>query len=202
MTDSEQLPVNNRKNRSLYQIRQDHLSLLAMIEENDGEITDDIVQAIQLSNIEFKDKVISYGFVIKSVEDEIGNITSEIKRLQKCKDKAEKKAAVFRDRILSGMQEFQIDNISNPIIKITIRKSNSVDLSDEFSNCILKYFSVKLEIPEHLKKEAMLAGITDDWTSFFDVKIMPNKNKISNVLQEGQIIAGARIKELNNVKIS
>ena len=49
---------------SLYQISGDLLALLARIEENDGEITPDIEQALAITEEQFTVKAVDYGQAI------------------------------------------------------------------------------------------------------------------------------------------
>ena len=71
------------KLKSMYQIRVEHLSLMQMIEENEGELTPEIEQALMLSSEDFNEKALSYGLVVKHFDDEASIVEKEIERLSK-----------------------------------------------------------------------------------------------------------------------
>ena len=68
--------------KNLYQIKEEHLDVMRQIEENDGEITPEIEQALALTNEDFENKAVSYGYVIKSFVDNQDLIKQEIDRLK------------------------------------------------------------------------------------------------------------------------
>ena len=75
---------------NIYNIQQDLLSLFGAIEENDGEITPEIEEALSIKQEEFKDKIKSYSGIVKMLENDVNAIKEERDRLyefQKSKEK-------------------------------------------------------------------------------------------------------------------
>lgn len=189
------------KKRSLFNIRQDHLSLLAIIEENDGELTDDLQGSLRLNESEFKEKVISYGFVVKKYEAEAEIIANEIKRLQVLKQKADRKAELFCKLIDEGMRQYGHEKIESELLKISYRKSTPVELSETFADDILKYCEVDFRIKPEMEIAATEAGISGYMLNCFNINIDPSKKRIGDMLKEGIIIYGASMPEKKNLQI-
>ena len=75
---------------SIYNIQQDLYDIFTTIEENDGEISEELEEALAIKQEEFKDKIKSYVGVIRQLELDNAGIKDEIARLkdlQKSKDK-------------------------------------------------------------------------------------------------------------------
>jgi hypothetical protein len=147
--------------KSLYQIREEHLSLIAAIEDADGELTPDIEEALQLTEEEFQDKAVSYSFVVKSFDTAADLIDAEIKRLKGLKEKSEKRAELFKTRLAEAMNEFGVESITTPLVKISFRKSESVEIENE-ELIPAEYIEIKAveSISKTRIKEALKEGVT------------------------------------------
>lgn len=161
--------------QSLYEIRADHWNLIKMIEEADGELTPEIEQQLQLNEKDFQDKAVSYGFVIKSFENTEEIIDKEIKRLQEFKDKAVKRQQMFKAALSEAMQEFGYEKIETPTLRLSFRKSEAVEITNDFA------------IPKE----------------FIDVKITESfsKTKIKEAIKAGKVVPGAELVERKNLQI-
>lgn len=187
--------------QSIFKIRQDHMSLLAEIEENDGELSEDMLSALRLNEEDFKNKAISYAYVIKKMDAESDVIATEIKRLQSLKSKADKKSDLFRKLIDEGMQQFGYDKVESETLKISYRKTSPVELKDNFADNILQYVKVDFQINPELSEKASEAGITEEVIAIFNVTATANKEKIKEQLKAGVKIPGASIEEKKNIQI-
>ncbi|ACU61320.1 siphovirus Gp157 family protein [Chitinophaga pinensis] len=187
--------------KSLFNIRQEHLSLLTEIEDNEGELTEEILAKLQLSQEDFQSKVISYGFVIKKLDAESDVIAAEIKRLQSLKSKADKRADLFRKIIDEGMKQFGYDKVESELLKISYHKSSPVELLENFSDNILQYVKVNFNINPELADKAAEAGITEDVLSVFNVIPSASKERIKDQLKAGIKIPGASIEEKKSLQI-
>lgn len=159
--------------KTLYEIGKDQLALIGDIEMNDGEITEEIQQRIDLLAENFEQKAISYGFVIKQFEGEESLINAEIQRLQELKKKSQKASDYLKERISGAMIEFGIEKIETPTLKLSFRKSESVEVFDE-SQLQQKFFQYKTTI---------------------------DKTEIKAALKAGEIVTGARISTNMNLQI-
>lgn len=187
--------------RSIFNIRQDHMSLLAEIEENEGELSEDMMSALRLNEEDFKNKAISYAYVIKKMDAEADVIAAEIKRLQSLKSKADKKSDLFRKLIDEGMQQFGYDKVESETLKITYRKTSPVELKDDFADNILRYVKVDFQVNPEMSDEAAEAGITDEVLAVFNVTASASREKIKEQLKAGVKIPGASIEEKKSIQI-
>lgn len=192
---------------SLYQIRQDHLSLLATIEDNEGVLTEEQEELLKLTEEEFDDKAISYGYVIKKHLDEAEIIKNEIDRLSKLQSTAKNKAERFKKALDEGMRQFGKTEVKTELLKISYRKSKALDVVEGFEDSILKFIDVKMEISEDKIKEAEEAKeeVPDLQTIISFLKLGAPalaKQEIKDAIQkEGLSIKGISIKENQNIQI-
>lgn len=170
-----EMEANGIVPKSLYQIRQDHLTLLAMIEDNEGELTPELEEMLCLSNDDFESKAISYAYVVKGFDFSTEVIDKEIKRLQDLKAKSEKRKELFKQRLSEAMQQFGIEKIDNPLMKLSFRKSESVEITDE-------------------------EKISSDYTETKVVTTI-SKTKIKEAIKEGLKVEGAELVTKQNLQI-
>lgn len=143
--------------KTLYEIGKEQLAILGDIELNDGEITTEIQQRIDLLAENFEEKAIAYGYVIKQYEGEESLIDAEIKRLQELKKKSAKVSDYLKERISGAMIDFGIEKIETPTLKLSFRKSEAVEVVDE-SLLDQQFFNYKPTIDKTAIKAAIKAG--------------------------------------------
>lgn len=203
--NEQQQPAANPQPRSLFNIRQDHLTLLALFEDQDGVLEEGQLEALTLTEDEFQDKALSYGFVVLQLENEAAIIDAEIKRLQARKGKSEAKAETFRNHLDAGMRQFNVEKIKTPTLTISYRASNPVELSETFQDDILQYCDYKLELSDAKIRAAREQGIdvnvTEELVELFKVKIDASKTLISDALKAGVKVPGAAFVEKKNLQI-
>jgi hypothetical protein len=190
----EELSVIPQK-RSMYDIRIEHLQIMQMIEDNEGEITEEIEQQLALTQDQFETKALSYGFVVKHFDDEASVISKEIKRLQDRLQKVNKAQEEFKERLSAAMQQFGVEKIETPTLKLSFRKSSSTEVSEDFSDNMIKYFKLSFGLDkdalESAKKELeeLIASATEDQQELIEEKqnelallsIVPELEKCFNV---------------------
>lgn len=147
--------------RSIYNIEYDHLQLMAQIEENEGEITDEISEQLELTLEEFETKAVSYGYVIRQYDFEIKQIKDEIERLSTISRRKEKSQEEIKARIHSAMIRFNVEKVDKNNLKLSFRKSQSL-IIDEDAVIPSNYISIKEveTIDKKALKEAILEGST------------------------------------------
>ncbi len=160
LNDYKPAVIMPAKKQSLYDIRVEHLQLLDEIEQNEGELTPELEQALSLTNEQFQEKSISYGFVIKKFEDNISLIDLELARLYNLKDAAIKRRDLFKQRLSDAMQAFGFEKITTPLLTLSFRKSQSVEIYDE-QKVPEDYWSVKTvrNVSKELIKSDLKRGI-------------------------------------------
>jgi hypothetical protein len=181
--------------KSMYHIRAEHLGLLKEIEEAEGELTPEMEMALALTEEEFEDKAISYGFVVKSFEDVEEVLDKEIKRLQELKKKAGKRAEKFKDTLNKAMKEFGFEKIQTETLTLSYRKSKPVELAEGFEDSFLENVSIEIK-----PKDGAPAGI-EKLIEYFDVKASASKTRIGDALKAGATIEGAKVAEKKNLQI-
>jgi hypothetical protein len=162
-------------NLSLFHIQQEHLNLISLIEDNEGEVNEEILQQLALTEENFKEKAVSYSNIVKVLEYDVNSIDEEIKRLQEIKKKKAKAAESFETTLSAAMRQFKIPEIKTPTRNITFRKSESVEIVDES------------KIPAFYKKQKIETTI--------------NKTDIKMVIKSGAVVPGAQLVTKQNIQI-
>jgi hypothetical protein len=143
---------------NIYQIEQEYLVLSNDIIEAGGEITPELETALAINKEQLQNKGINYGFVIKSLENDISTIEEEIKRLNALKSSRTKTTELLKSTIKQAMQLYGIEEIKTPTLKINFRKSESVEVDDTILD--VNYFNHKVvSTPDKTAiKEAIKSG--------------------------------------------
>lgn len=138
-----------------------------------GEVDSEVQQALALTQQNLQTKAIDIGYVIKSFDDEIEIYEREIKRLTEIKDQMKKRKEWLKGNLSNAMQEFGIVELKGKTIKLSFRKSESVEVTDIDA------------LDEKFKR----------------VKIEPDKTAIKMELKMGHNVEGARLVENQNLQI-
>lgn len=159
--------------KTLYEITGEALAIYEQVEEQEGELTQELEEALIINESELQSKGIAYLEVIKERAALINTIDLEIKRLQ-----AKKKANVnlksrLEENLLLAQKTYGDFEIG--LTTITTRASKSVHVEDVNS------------LPNHYKT----------------VKIVESADKklIKEALEAGVDIAGCSILENKNLRI-
>ena len=149
---------------SIYNIQSEYQQLVNQLIENGGEITPELELALQINKDNFHSKSENYGYITKQFDGEIDIIDNEIKRLQQAKKSREKTIQRLKDTIELAMLTFDVDKIETPLIKISFRKTESVEVTDvnelpnEFKVIKLTETADKLKIKDALKSGIFIEG--------------------------------------------
>ena len=160
---------------NIYQITTEYKALMAEIEANEGELTEETAQALDFVREGFEQKAANYAFVIKTFDNNVDVIDAEIKRLQGLKKRNENNAERLKKRIEEAMKEFGLSKVEMPTVVLSLRASKSVSIED--ANLI--------------PKEYMRVKTTEE----------PNKTEIKKAIEEGKVVLGASITENVNLQI-
>lgn len=145
---------------SLFKIKEEYLSILEELNETDGEITSEIADKLQISELELKDKAINYAFYIKKLESDNKVVGEEVSRLQEIKARNIKKIDSLEKSITAAMIMFGIDKVESPTLKLSLRKSEQVNISDE-SKLSDNFFTTKITktVSKTALKDALKSGV-------------------------------------------
>lgn len=125
---------------NIFQISQELLDIFAELEENGGELTEELEAQLAVSQADFKTKVKSYTDVIKHTESEIDLIDKEIARLKALKDSKEKAIARLEKIIIWAVEMFGETTKSGGKFvdygtgKVIIKNTEKVEINDDFAS--------------------------------------------------------------------
>lgn len=160
---------------SLYQIEKDYITLAENLIDADGEVTDETFTALQINKEQLETKGQCYGFIVKELSGEIDIIEAEIKRLTALKSSRDKTIDRLKETLSNAMELFEIEEIKSPLMKISFRKSESIEIENEFL----------------LDEEYVTEKIT----------IVPDKARIKEAIKKGEFVCGAILKQNKNLQI-
>ena len=149
---------------NIFNIQSEYQQLVNQLIENGGELTPELELALQINKDNFHSKSENYAYITKQFDGEMDIIDNEIKRLQQAKKSREKTIQRLKDTIELAMLTFDIDKIETPLIKISFRKSESVEvenvneLPNEFKVIKLTESADKLKIKDALKSGMFISG--------------------------------------------
>jgi hypothetical protein len=164
--------------QTLWQLTQDELSFIALMEENGGEVNDEIIEELAIRRENWQYKAEAYSKFILKLESEADQAAAEIKRIQALKKAKENTVLRLRESLLAALMVFTeedakgIRRYETPLAKLSTRKSQAVEVLDE--NVLPAEFWV-------IKKEV-------------------SKSTISQAIKDGAEVPGAQLKE--NVSLS
>jgi hypothetical protein len=163
---------------TLWQLTQEELSFIAMMEENGGEVNDEIIEELAIRKDNFSHKAEAYAKFILKLESEADQAASEIKRIQALKKAKENTVARLRESLLAALMVFTeedakgIRRYETPLAKLSTRKSQAVEVLDEQL------------IP----------------ADFWVIKKEVSKSTISQAIKDGAEVPGAQMKD--NISLS
>lgn len=159
---------------SLYNIQQEYISLAEQIIDNDGLLSEEMEAALQINKDQLENKSQCYGFIVRQLEGECDMIDNEIKRLEAMKKSRGKTVDRLKESVSKAMQLYEIDKIETPTLKISFRKSESIEVEEE--------------------------SLIDE--KFMTVKTTktPNKTAIKEAIKNGEIVFGVTLKQNQNIQ--
>lgn len=145
---------------NVYEISQALLDIYNELEENGGELTEELEKALTITQADFKQKVRDYASVIKQVDLDIAGIDQEVKRLKAYKDSKSK----IKER-LSKILANAIDMFGEH----TKAGGSYVDLGDEkVSVRNITKVEVDTDIVNAITKDVMDTYSNLNWTNGWD----------------------------------
>lgn len=159
---------------SLYQITQQEIELFNQIEELDGELTQELEEALKINAENFEAKARGYIWHIKKLEADNVTINEELNRLERIEKRNNKMIDRLKENMKFALEIFgesqKVDTFT-----LSLRKSKSVEILDSEL------------IPEAYRVVKTTETI--------------NKTEIKKAIESGLTVAGATIKENQNLQI-
>lgn len=128
---------------NIFEISKDIESVFEELEENGGELTDELEEKLSISQDEFRSKVDAYLSVIRNTESDVDCCDKEIKRLQAVKKTKQNSIERLKNILVWAIDKFgDVNKSGNKYIdlgtsKITIKASNKVVVNEEYADDII-----------------------------------------------------------------
>lgn len=160
---------------NLYELTLEQIKINEMLEENGGELTPELEQALLITEENLNQKAEGYCKAIAIYNGQVASLEEEIKRLTAKKKVAENAVSRMKDALKSTMNVLELDKINAGTFTISTRKSKSLEVLDEAL------------IPEDYKEIV--------------TTIKVNKNAIKDAIKNGAEIEGVELKENKSIQI-
>ena len=161
--------------KSLYKIDSELMALLEAIAEQEGEITPEQDEQLAINRYELETKAVDYSMAILQLNAWVEMADKEAKRVTAIKNAYKKTSETLKQRITDAMERYDIKEVKDATIKVSLRKSVQT-IIDDLDQVPKQYKTVKVETT-------------------------PDKTAIKKAIQEGEIIEGAHLEEKNNLQI-
>lgn len=161
--------------KSLYKIDRELMALLEAIAEQEGEITPEQDEQLAINRYELETKAVDYSMAILQLNAWVEMADKEAKRVTAIKNAYKKTSETLKQRITDAMERYDIKEVKDATIKVSLRKSVQT-IIDDLNQVPKQYKTVKVETT-------------------------PDKTAIKKAIQEGEIIEGAHLEEKNNLQI-
>jgi hypothetical protein len=126
------------------------------IEENGGELTQELEEQLTITEHDRESKCEGYVSVIRQLKSKSQLIKDEAKRLLDAARTYDKSVERLEDNLLSSI--VQLGNIKTNFVSISTRRNKSVEIADDVE-IPLQYQRVKIEANKTAIKEAIESGI-------------------------------------------
>jgi len=160
---------------NIYKIQNEFQLIISEVINNEGEITPELETALTINKEQLQSKAVDYSYVIKQLDYDCEQIDNEIARLNKLKKVRSNLTDRLKNTVSSAMQLYEVEKIETPLIKLSFRNSESVEITNEsqLDACFI---------------------VTKTVTS-------PDKKAIKDAIKNGEVVEGATISYNKNLQI-
>ena len=161
---------------NIYKIQNEFQLIIAEVINNEGEITPELETALTINKEQLQSKAIDYCYVIKSLESDCEQIDNEIARLNKLKKVRSNLTDRLKNTVSSAMQLYDVEKIETPLIKLSFRNSESVEITNEqqLDACFIVTKTVttpdKKAIKDAIKSGVFVEGATISYNKNLQIK--------------------------------
>ena len=202
---------------TIFDIERDILDVISQLEENEGEITEEIEEVLSINRNELKTKLQQYSYVNKKINSEIELAKFEIKRLQglvKRKEKAIEKLDEYSEKAIElyGLENSKSKAKKKPkevdlglekavlsyteAVEITVEPKSLVDIPED-----LQFFTTVEITKSYYYEEAIEQLSKENQDKLPKVTFNINKKELKEELsKEDNRIENAVIKQNSNLK--
>ena len=161
---------------NIFLIQNEYQLLINQIIEAEGEITSEIETALTINKEQLQSKAVDYSYVIKQLDSDCEQIDAELKRLQQLKKVRTNLAERLKDTISDAMNLYEVEKIETPLIKLSFRNSESVEITNEsqLDACFIVTKTVsspdKKAIKDAIKSGVLVEGATISYNKNLQIK--------------------------------
>lgn len=143
---------------NIFEISKELESVFDELEENGGELTEELEEKLSISQDEFRSKVNAYLFIIKHTESDIDCCDKEIKRLQSVKKSKQNTIDRLKNILVWAIDRFgDINKSGNKYVdlgtsKVTIKSSNKVIVNEKYADDIISSTFAELNEANYTKE--------------------------------------------------
>jgi uncharacterized protein (DUF885 family) len=144
---------------NLYELQGTMLQIEYALEENGGELTDELAELLTDTELSIKQKADGYRAVMAKFNDKVDAVDKEIKRLQDIKKTAKNAVNRLREYILGVMGIYGIKKIEGELCTMTRTSVKSLDVDEEMLLALYKDKIAELQeaLPEYLTVEVKVS---------------------------------------------
>lgn len=164
---------------NLYELTAKQAEIEELLEAAGGELTPELERELNASSESLTTKVDNYANIFRKADAQLEAIDAEIKRLQTLKKTRQNAVKSLKEYILYAMDANGVTKIDGTLMKLSVRRTKAVEIGDE-------------EALTGMAWQALSSLKVPAWINF-EVKI--NKTELKRMLEEGEPIVGAEIKE-------
>jgi hypothetical protein len=163
-------------NQSIYKIQNDFQLIIAEVINNEGEITPELETALTINKEQLQSKAVDYCYVIKQLDYDCEQIDNEIARLNKLKKVRSNLTDRLKNTVSSAMQLYDVEKIETPLIKLSFRNSESVEITNEqqLDACFIVTKTVttpdKKAIKDAIKSGVFVEGATISYNKNLQIR--------------------------------
>jgi len=162
--------------QSIYKIQNEFQLIIAEVINNEGEITPELETALTINKEQLQSKAVDYCYVIKQLDYDCEQIDNEIARLNKLKKVRSNLTDRLKNTVSSAMQLYEVEKIETPLIKLSFRNSESVEITNEqqLDACFIVTKTVttpdKKAIKDAIKSGVFVEGATISYNKNLQIK--------------------------------
>lgn len=144
---------------NLFDIEQSFLNIFEELEENGGELTPELEDALNITQENFINKIKSYVNVIKSYKNDLDAVKCESNRLKDYKTTKNNTLERLNNRVIEAVEKFGDTNkngvnfVDYSTGKVSIRKTKSITIDEELFNKITSALSLYFDTFSNISSE-------------------------------------------------
>ena len=172
---------------SLYELQGEFLQIENALEDNGGELTEELALLLTDTKLSIQQKVDGYRVVMAKFSDKADAVDKEIKRLQAIKKTAVNSEKRLKEYVLSVMGAYGLKKLEGAFCSMTRATTKALDVDEE------------LLIEPHKDKIAELQASLPDYLT---IEVKVSKTAIKNNFKDTDILpAGCAYVENDSLRI-